>query len=236
MIGFAEALTCRRQALLGYFGEQLHRDCGNCDVCLDPPRRYDATVHAQKVLSCVFRVGQRFGARHVVEVLRGAQTERMHSLGHDRLSTFGIGSDLSADAWLSVIRQLIHRGLLKQDITAYSALKLTEASWPVLRGESRLELAAPRESHRAVAKKPARLTAQGKAVDEALLERLRALRRRLAAEQGVPAYVVFTDATLAAMAALRPSTTEELLRVSGVGRTKLLRYGDAFLEAIAKGS
>lgn len=234
MIGFAESQGCRRRALLGYFGEELGQDCGNCDVCLDPPARYDATVHAQKVLSCVYRVGQRFGARHVVEVLRGADTARIRELGHDRLSTFGIGKELSGDAWMSLVRQLIHHGLLRQDITAYSVLKLTPSAWPVLRGERRIELVMPREreGRKPAAKKRERLTADGRTVDDTLFERLRALRRRLAEEQGVPAYVVFSDATLAAMAALRPQTTEELLRVSGVGQAKLARYGQAFLTVL----
>jgi ATP-dependent DNA helicase RecQ len=229
MIGFAESLGCRRRALLGYFGEPLERDCGNCDVCLDPPERYDATEHARKALSCVYRVGQHFGARHVVDVLRGADTARIRALGHDRLTTYGIGADLSADAWLSIVRQLIHAGVLRQDVADYSVLKLTPAAWPLLRGERRIELAIPREARRPAAAKRARLTADGLAVDEALFERLRALRRRLADEQSVPAYVVFSDATLAAMAARKPTTTEELLRISGVGQAKLARYGATFL-------
>jgi ATP-dependent DNA helicase RecQ len=232
MIAFAESLSCRRQALLAYFGERLDHPCGNCDVCLDPPERYDGTVHAQMALSCVYRVGQRFGARHVVDVLRGADTARIRGLGHDRLSTYGIGADLSADAWLAVIRQLVHAGFLRQDVGDYSVLKLTPAAAPVLRGEVRVELAVHRETARARPARQARLTADGLAVDEALFARLRALRRRLAEEQGVPAYVVFSDATLAAMAALRPATREELLRVSGVGQVKADRYGEAFLAAI----
>jgi len=229
MLGFAESLGCRRRALLGYFGEALERDCGNCDVCLDPPVRYDATEHARKALSCVYRVGQRFGARHVVDVLRGADTARIRALGHDRLTTYGIGADLSADAWMSIVRQLIHAGALRQDVADYSVLKLTPAAWPLLRGERGIELAVPREARRPAAAKRARLTADGLAVDEALFERLRALRRRLADEQNVPAYVVFSDATLAAMAARKPTTTEELLRISGVGQAKLARYGATFL-------
>jgi ATP-dependent DNA helicase RecQ len=121
MVGFAEAQTCRRRVLLGYFGERLESDCGNCDVCLEPPERYDATQHAQMALSCVYRVGQRFGAAHVADVLRGAETERIFSLGHDRLSTYGIGAELSRDAWLGLIRQLVHLGYLRQDMARYSA-------------------------------------------------------------------------------------------------------------------
>jgi ATP-dependent DNA helicase RecQ len=144
MVGFGEAQTCRRKVLLGYFGERLEEDCGNCDVCLNPPETYDATVDAQKALSCVFRVGQRFGVGHVVDVLRGAQTQRILDLGHDKLSTYGIGAEKVADAWSSLIRQLIHRGYLVQDVASYSVLKLTEAARPLLRGEQRLVLAKPR--------------------------------------------------------------------------------------------
>jgi ATP-dependent DNA helicase RecQ len=235
MVAFAESLTCRRRALLAYFGEMLGHDCGNCDVCLDPPERYDGTEHARKALSCVYRVGQRFGARYIVDVLRGAGTARIRELGHDRLSTYGIGADLSADAWLSVIRQLVHGGFLRQDIAEYSVLKLTAAASALLRGERRLDLAVHRAAVRPHPAKQARLTADGRAVDDALFGRLRALRRRLADEQGVPAYVVFSDATLAAMAAVRPQTADELLRVSGVGRVKLARYGAAFLAALTGG-
>lgn len=236
MIAFADSETCRRRAMLGYFGEKLGEDCGNCDSCLDPPRRFDGTVEAQKLLSCVFRVGQRFGARHVVEVLRGAGTARIRELGHHHLSTWGIGKDLSTDDWLSLVRQLIHRGLLRQDITAYSVLKLTPAAWPVLRGEQRLELAVPRQRQaaRSAARKRERLSADGRQVDEGLFERLRALRRRLAEQQGVPAYVVFSDATLAAMAAIRPQSPDELLGITGVGQAKLKRYGEDFLAVLRR--
>ncbi|MEJ2577436.1 MAG: RQC domain-containing protein [Gammaproteobacteria bacterium] len=147
MIAFAESLTCRRRVLLGYFGENCEHDCGNCDLCLDPPQRYDATVDAQKALSCVYRVQQRFGLRHVVDVLRGADTERMRSLGHARLSTFGIGSDKSEQEWTSILRQLIHHGYLVQDIADYSVLKLTPAARPLLRGERRLDLPPWRRWH-----------------------------------------------------------------------------------------
>ncbi len=132
MVGFAEAQNCRRRVLLGYFGEHLAKDCGNCDVCESPPESYDATVDAQKALSCVYRVGQRFGVGHVVEVLRGAQTQRIVELGHDKLSTYGLGAEHPAEAWSGLIRQLIHLGYLRQDVANYSVLKLTEAARPLL--------------------------------------------------------------------------------------------------------
>jgi ATP-dependent DNA helicase RecQ len=235
MTDFAEATTCRRRVLLGYLGEQLEHDCGNCDVCLDPPELYDATVDAQKVLSAVYRTGERFGVGHVIDVLVGAITEKMASRGHDALSVFGVGADRSRDEWTSVVRQLVHRGYLHQDIAEYSALKLRPSASGVLRGEVEVSLARPRARARAE-KRPARSVAlTGSAVDADLFEQLRELRRGIATEQGVPAYVVFTDRALADMAARRPSTPVEFLQVHGVGEAKLERYGDVFLEAIAAG-
>lgn len=231
MVGFAESLTCRRRVLLGYFGEQLDDDCGNCDICLNPPETFDATVEAQKVLSCVYRVGERFGIKHVVDVLRGADTERVRSLGHDKLTTYGIGGEMSEAEWTSIVRQLIHRGLLTQDVAHYSVLKLTEQARPVLKGEEPLVLARPRIKARA--KKRSRAAAGMEAGDEGLFEALRALRKSLAEEQGVPPYVVFGDATLVEMARRRPSSEEELMMITGVGEKKLQRYGTEFLCTIA---
>ncbi len=228
MVGLAESLTCRRRALLGYFGEHMDEDCGNCDVCLDPPEVYDATTDAQKVLSTVIRLRERFGVGYVVDVLRGARTERIERLGHDALSTHGIGADRTKDYWMSVIRQLIHQGFLLQDVSDYAVLRLTPAAVPVLRGEVAVELARPVERQRA-AKATGKRTALPDDVDPELFERLRELRRELAAEQGVPAYVVFHDATLQAMASLHPRSLDEMATVSGVGEAKLERYGEAFL-------
>ncbi|MRR10837.1 ATP-dependent DNA helicase RecQ, partial [bacterium] len=226
--------TCRRGALLGYFGERLAEGCGNCDLCLDPPESFDATEDARKALSCVYRVGQRFGAGHVIDVLRGSKSERIQQLGHDRLSTYGIGADRSAEAWGSIIRQLIHRGYLEQDLANYSVLKLTPAARPLLRGEESLVLAKPRVKVTPVKKEPKRkgVAASLAEGDEGLFQALRVLRKRLADEQQVPPYVIFSDATLVEMAALRPATMDDLLRVNGVGQQKLGRYGAAFLEVI----
>ncbi|MCC7257207.1 MAG: DNA helicase RecQ [Gammaproteobacteria bacterium] len=237
MVAFAESLTCRRQVLLGYFGEMLAEPCGNCDLCLDPPERMDATEAARKALSCVYRVGSRFGIRHVVEVLRGADTERIRQLGHDRLSTYGIGQEFSDAEWMSIVRQLIHRGFLVQDIANYSVLKLTEAARPLLRGETTLDLARPRlrEKPAKAASRPARAASapiELQAVDRPLFEVLRTLRRRLAEAQGVPPYVVFGDVTLIEMSHRRPANEAELLDITGVGQVKLDRYGAAFLAAI----
>jgi len=239
MVGYADGLTCRRRALLGYFGEELGADCGNCDICLDPPETYDATEHAQMALSCVYRLRQGYGIGYVIDVLRGSANEKVAQRGHDQLSTHGIGAEVSRDHWQSLIRQLIHRGYLVQDITNYSVLRLTEAARPLLRGEQTLILAKPRTrvpsaKQRQSAERAARAAGlAGLEVDEAVFESLRVLRKRLADEQRVPAYVVFSDATLAEMAARRPSTYAELLDVTGVGQSKLERYGDAFLAAIA---
>jgi len=231
MVGFAEALTCRRRVLLGYFGERMEEDCGNCDICLHPPDRFDATEEARKALSCVYRVGQRFGMGHVVEVLRGSHSQRITSLGHDRLSTYGIGRDLSQDTWMSLIRQLIHLGYLEQDMAKYSVLRLTVKARPLLKGEERLTLARPRVRVAAV-KQPAKRGKETLVYDQALFQELRALRKRLADEQQVPPFVIFGDATLAEMAAYRPVSADVLAGINGVGAHKLGRYGEQFLQVI----
>ena len=144
MVGFAEALSCRRRILLGYFGEVREEDCGNCDICLNPPEMLDVTEDARKALSCVYRVGQRFGMGHVIDVLRGSQSERLLQLRHDQLSTYGIGADQSQEYWGSLLRHLVHQGFLQQDVGNYSVLKLNETAWPLLRGEQQLTMARPR--------------------------------------------------------------------------------------------
>ncbi len=246
MVGYADGLSCRREALLGYFGEPYPAPCGNCDICLEPPETFDATEQARMALSCVYRLWERdgfgYGIGYVIDVLRGSENEKILSRGHDALSTYGIGAELSRDHWQSLLRQLIHRGYLVQDIARYSALRLTEAARPLLRGEETLVLAVPR-TRVPTKKQRVRAAREGRAaelagmpVDEELYEELRRLRKRLADEQNVPAYVVFSDAALAEMAARRPATYTELLEVNGVGKTKLERYGDAFLAVIAERS
>ena len=235
MVGFAEARTCRRRVLLGYFSETPACDCGNCDICLNPPERYDATEDARKALSCVYRVGQRFGMGHVIDVLRGSRNERVRKHGHDRLSTYGIGSALGRDEWGSIIRQLVHLGYLEQDLASYAVLRLTEAARPVLRGELTLTLARPRIRPVAAKKgkkgKQTVLGGQGK--NDGLFQELRALRKKIALREGVPPFVVFGDTTLTEMASRRPKDAEELLRISGVGQHKLGKYGAEFLRVIA---
>jgi ATP-dependent DNA helicase RecQ len=236
MVGFAEATICRRRVLLNYFGEPCETDCGNCDVCLDPPTLYDGTIDAQKALSAVYRLGQRFGIGHVVDVLRGSKSDRAAGLGHDTLSVFGAGAEHSKDGWTSIIRQLIHLGYLRQDIADYSTLKLTAAATPVLRGEAEVTLTRPRvRAPKAEPRRKGRSVAPGGTpVDDELFERLRELRRMLAAELHVPAYVVFGDATLLDMAAKRPATRDALLAVHGVGQAKLARFAEDFLAEIAR--
>ena len=237
LLGYAEAAGCRRQVLLNYFGEPS-TPCGNCDTCLTPPELWDATIASQKALSAVIRTGQRFGAGHIISVLRGERTPRMESLGHDQLPTFGVGADLSADEWRGVIRQLVARGVLHPDPSAMGALQLTEAATPILQGTTTVEMR--RASAKAPAgrqRRPAETT--GRAVtassaDEALFEALRAVRKELAAADGVPAFVVLADKALREIAATRPRDLKQLLEVNGIGPVKAERYGSQFLAVVAQ--
>ncbi len=236
LLGYCEAATCRRVVLLDYFGEQSSA-CGNCDTCLAPPALWDGTIAAQKFLSAAIRTGQRFGAGHLIDVLAGRSTERVVSLRHDALPTFGVGADLDDRAWRSVARQLVAQGMLRVDAGAYGALRVTDAASPVLRGGAQLDLrqAAPKPPRRRAAARSAPSAAPLGAPDSDLFEALRAERRAIAAEQGVPAYVVFHDATLREIAASRPATAVELLGVAGIGAAKAERYGARIL-AVVNGS
>jgi ATP-dependent DNA helicase RecQ len=237
MIAYAEALSCRRRALLGYFGEESADRCGACDLCDSPPETYDASVDAQKALSAVYRLKERFGLAYVIDVLRGSEAERILANGHDQLSVYGIGAEHSKDEWGSIMRQLVHRDYLRVDVAEYSTLKLQPRARAVLLGEEQVVLARPPAPRPKAEKSPKRSRIADAALETeeqlALFERLRDLRRRIAAEQSVPAYVVFADAALADMARRAPATPEEFLEVSGVGAAKLERYGDAFLAEIA---
>ncbi|PID43266.1 MAG: DNA helicase RecQ, partial [Proteobacteria bacterium] len=222
MVGFAEALGCRRRVLLGYFGESLDEDCGNCDICHDPPEMVDVTEDCRKALSCVYRVGQRFGAGHVIDVLRGSQKERISALGHDQLSTYGIGAAESNEYWGAIIRHLVHRGYLRQDIGNYSVLSLTEASRPLLRGEETLEMARPRiRENRKVKRTPAIESRSD--YDLELFDLLKKKRKELADQSGVPPFVIFHDRTLVEMAARLPQESAEMLAIHGVGESKCKR-------------
>jgi len=235
LLGYCESLRCRRQMLLAAFGEDYPQACGNCDNCLQPPRSRDGTVDAQKALSCVYRTGQRYGVGHLVDVLRGKDSERIRQLGHDRLSTFGIGADLDERGWKSVFRQLVALGLLDVDLEGYGSLYLTAEARPVLRGEQTVRLRedplpvrAGRERRGGMTPAPAALAPE----HQPLFEALRALRAELAREQSVPAYVIFHDATLRAIAEQRPASLDELARIGGVGAAKLERYGRQVLAVV----
>src|SRR5437868_7333934 len=236
LICFCETAACRRQALLGYFGERDHPPCGNCDNCRDPVASWDGTVAAQKALSAVYRTGERFGAQHLVDVLVGNATERVCRLGHDRIKTFGVGTELDRAGWLSVVRQLLAQGHLLPDPDGHGGLVLAPCAGEVLRGsrEVRLRSEAPRD--RAGRRKTAAKSAAA-ALDmaaQALWEALRAWRLDEARRQELPPYVIFHDATLIEVARRRPASLEMLADIPGIGRSKLERYGAALLAVIAK--
>ncbi|OGI41482.1 MAG: ATP-dependent DNA helicase RecQ [Candidatus Muproteobacteria bacterium RBG_16_62_13] len=231
MLGLCELTTCRRQALLSYFSETLSKPCGNCDICLEPPETWDATVPAQKALSCVHRTGQRFGVNYLVDVLLGKDDERIQRFGHHSVSVFGIGQDLSQQEWRGVFRQLISRGLLAVDLEGHGGLRLTDLSRPVLRGEERLMLRRDAKPGKTRTARAAR-SPFVKEADQRLWEALRARRLELARKQGVPPYVVFHDATLAEMVERRPRSLGDLAHISGVGERKLSAYGADFVGVI----
>jgi ATP-dependent DNA helicase RecQ len=232
MLGLCETAECRRVRLLGYFGETA-APCGNCDTCLDPPATFDGTLAAQQLLSCVYRTGQRFGALHVIDVLRGETTEKVTQRGHDALSTFGIGRERSAREWRAIIRQCIALGLLEVDHEAYGALRLAGESRAVLKAERSLSLRAWREPKRAAR---TRGTAEILAAPaQALFERLRAWRVEAARRHGVPAYVIFHDATLRDIARTRPASLDALRGISGIGAKKLEAYGEEIVGLVGSG-
>jgi len=226
LLGFCETAGCRRVRLLNYFGEQA-RPCGNCDTCLDPPQTWDATELARKALSCIYRTGQRFGAVHLIDVLRGKSTERVAQWNHDTLSVFGIGADLDDATWRSVFRQLVAFGYARSDHDSYGALRLTEASRAVLKGERQVEM---RRHEVRLKRQKVRPQVQP---DNELFVRLKAWRTAQARSQSVPPYVVFHDATLAAIAAARPRDLDALSAIPGIGERKLERYGTALLGVLA---
>nr|WP_255558297.1 DNA helicase RecQ [Zhongshania aquimaris] len=230
MLGLCELTTCRRQALLRYFDDNLDRPCGNCDNCLTPPETWDATLAAQKALSCVYRTGQRFGVSYLVDVLLGKEHERISQFGHDKISTYGIGSELNATEWRTLYRQIIARGLLKVDVEGYGSVQLTDSARPVLKGDEQLTL-----------RKMVKLSKKSKerknrsfsgAESNTLWDALREHRKALASEQGIPAYMIFHDATIAEMTERQPQTLEQLGRISGIGEKKLDNYGQGFLDVI----
>ena len=229
MLGLCEVAGCRRQVLLNYFGDQLPEPCGNCDNCLQPPETWDATLAAQKALSAVYRTGQRFGVNYLMDVLLGKGNERIGRFGHDRLKVYGLGQDLDANRWRSVFRQLVAHGLLSVDVEGHGSLRLTESARPVLRGEVQLQLRHD--------PKPEKKTRRKRGVEvpedqRELWEQLRAKRRELAEQQGVPPYVIFHDVTLRLMLEHQPGDLAAMARLDGVGEKKLERYGEAFLRVL----
>ncbi|MBM3343508.1 MAG: DNA helicase RecQ [Betaproteobacteria bacterium] len=230
LLGLAETAGCRRVRLLEYFGETGAAACGNCDNCLDPPQTWDATEAAQKALSAIYRTGQRFGAMHLIDVLRGHTTQRVVQCNHNQLSVFGVGCDTDDATWRNVFRQLVALGYAEPDHEAYGALKLTAASRGVLRREVRVEMRHA-VTRKARAQKIRRVIVDGAVVapDAQLLDKLKAWRYTEAQAQSVPAYVIFHDRTLAGIAAAQPQTLDQLAAISGIGAKKLERYGAAIL-------
>ncbi|MBP6057491.1 MAG: DNA helicase RecQ [Nitrosomonas sp.] len=233
MLSLCETTTCRRLRMLSYFGETVVTGaCGNCDVCLNPPQVWDATVEVQKALSCAYRTGQNFGAGHLIDVLRGHLTERVKEWHHGTISTFGIGKDLQERTWRAIFRQIVALGLLTTDSEGHGALHLTEASRPVLKGQQTVYLRLQTTSERSSNKRQADDLALLDSAERYLWEQLRAWRAKTAKEHGVPAYVIFHDATLHELVRLCPQTEDELRQVTGVGARKLDKYGDYLMEIL----
>ena len=229
MLGLCEITTCRRQSLLKYFGEALPEPCGNCDTCLEPVDTWDGTEAARMALSAVYRTGQRFGVNHLIDVLRGSDTDKISQFNHQQLPTYGVGADLDNNQWRSVFRQLVARGYLSVDMERFGSLRLEEQCRPLLRGEQQIELR--RDPKRKAAKQQTR-TSLPVDIDVALWEALRERRRELAEEQGVPPYVIFHDRTLQEMCTAVPQNLAQFARITGVGERKLDKYGDTFLQVI----
>ncbi|SEL66381.1 ATP-dependent DNA helicase RecQ [Pseudoxanthomonas sp. GM95] len=235
LLGYCESMQCRRQVLLAGFGETYPKPCGNCDNCLTPAASWDATDAARKALSCVYRTGQRFGAAHLIDVLRGGDTERIRQFGHDKLTTYGIGTDVDAAAWRGVFRQLVAASVLEVDTEGHGSLRLTASAKPILQGQQTVLLRkdSPKlrqRSNTSGSSSPA--AAEVSEYDQPLFQALRRLRAQLAKEQNVPAYVIFHDATLRNIAEQRPIDLRALAKVGGVGGSKLDRYGPALIEVV----
>ncbi len=233
LVAYAQSAGCRRQILLQYFAQAHPGKCDSCDNCLTPPQTYDATVNMQKFLSCVWRAGgggYGFGAQHIIDILTGKESDKIKKFGHQNLSTFGIGADVPDDDWKALARQAAVAGLVKTE-AQFSTLSLTEAAKAVLKGAQKVQL---RKFVKTPSKKQLRKMAQANmpAADNDLFERLRTLRRKIAQEENVPPYVVFSDKTLLEMASLKPNTPEDFAKVNGVGAFKLQKYAEVFLEEI----
>ena len=231
LLGYCESMQCRRQVLLAGFGETYPQACGNCDNCLTPAASWDATVAAQKALSCVYRSGQRFGVGQLIDILRGADTDKIRQFGHHKLSTYGIGRDLDSRAWRSVFRQLVAASLLEVDSDGHGGLRLTDASRQVLKGQRQVMMRRDQTASRERGSAP-RTGLPVQSHDLSLFNALRGLRAQLAKEQNVPAFVIFHDSTLRNIAEQRPATLDALARVGGIGGGKLARYGPQLIEVV----
>jgi ATP-dependent DNA helicase RecQ len=230
-------MRCRRQVLLAYFGDTLEEPCGNCDTCLSPAIAFDGTEAARKALSAVYRTGERFGAGHVIDVLMGAETERIASFGHDALSVYGVGKEFGRTEWRSIFRQLTALGLLIVDTGGHGGLHLGPDCRAVLRGERHIELRREEGRRRKSAAERAAKRAGAAGLEDdagmrALFEALRARRATLAKAQGVPPYVIFHDTTLIEIARRQPRSLDELAGITGVGQAKLARYGEIFVGVV----
>lgn len=238
MLGLCEITTCRRQTLLHYFAEHLAKPCGNCDTCITPVEKWDGTDAARKALSCVYRSGQRFGVNHLIDILLGKNSAKITQYQHQQLTTFGIGTELDTNQWHSVFRQLVSRGYIYADMDSFGAFKLTDKCRPLLRGEESIEL---RKDNTQLSKKQnARKSSKSKVKAnvpehaEPLWQALRALRKKLADEHGIPPFTVFHDSALIDMITTNPGNREQLLAISGVGVSKLDKYGDQFLAVLSE--
>ncbi len=231
MLGFSELTTCRRQALLKYFSDNLDKPCGNCDTCITPVETWDATEVAQKALSCVYKTNQRFGVNYLIDVLTGKDHARIKQFSHDKLSVYGIGKEIDTKQWRSIFRQLIARDLLAVDMEGFGNLLLTEQCRPVLRGEQTLMLRKESKQEK-TQQRGRKVNNNVKEADKTLWEALRACRKTLADEKGVPPYVIFHDAALMEMVERQPQTQQQFSKITGVGEKKLQAYADNFLEVI----
>jgi ATP-dependent DNA helicase RecQ len=237
LIGYCETVSCRRQVLLGYFGERDHPPCGNCDNCREPVASWEGTIAAQKALSAVYRTGQRFGAHYLVDLLLGADSERIKRLGHDRLKTFAVGTELDRRGWLSVFRQLVAQGLVIPDLGGHGGLSLAPAAAEILRGRKtvhfRLDPGQQGQKTRSRDQKSAAVAAGLDATAQSLWEALRTWRLEEAHRQKLPPYVIFHDTTLIEIARRRPTSPATLGEIPGIGRSKLERYGIAVIAVVA---
>jgi ATP-dependent DNA helicase RecQ len=234
LLGLAETAGCRRQALLSYFGDTC-QPCGNCDTCAEPPELFDGAIAAQKILSCIYRTGERFGQAYIISVLLGADDERITRFGHDQITTHGIGKEHDNRTWRAILRQLIAARLIEVDLAGHGGLSISETGRQFLREKPTLMLRKPQAPRKTSRDR----NANGRPIvslpdeDAALFQALRERRMEIARTQNLPPYVIFHDKTLIELAGARPTSRSEMAKVPGVGEAKLDRYGPAFLEVIA---